>query len=65
MRVRRSCSVTAWPEYPPTTSDASSCLTLGLRAEPERRMVVVPLRLPSKWGGYYGGSFGSLFRFPR
>lgn len=24
----------------------------------------MPLRLRSKWGGYYGGSFGSLFRFP-
>jgi len=26
--------------------------------------LVVPSRLRRQWGGYYGGSFGSLFRFP-
>lgn len=29
-----------------------------------RRILDLPLRLRTEWGGYYGGSFGSLFRFP-
>ncbi len=37
----------------------------SLRSGSECRILDLPLRLRNKWSGYYWGSFGSLFRFPR